>query len=218
MSHGLTRLQSRFQSEPDDVARAQKTIGEALDAEAAESRGLVTFALDDVDWDDEVRVFLEERASFSPDSLNRQIGEFKDIEATPDGILIDDATWTKRRNEWLPSTDDGDFVASLMVPVSEPGQYAPWISPPRVGIDNRPGDFEYVKIETSLSIKPGPDLRVSESALRSSAGLAREIGARSLGTIDHDRGSASWSIVPPKRASKRSAAGCRGSPPIPAPR
>ncbi|KIZ39615.1 MULTISPECIES: 2,3-epoxybenzoyl-CoA dihydrolase [Rhodopseudomonas] len=69
MSHGLTRLQSRFQADPDDVTRAQQQIGTALDAEAAEALGLVTFALDDIDWDDEVRVFLEERASFSPDSL-----------------------------------------------------------------------------------------------------------------------------------------------------
>jgi len=69
MSHGLTRLQSRFQADPDDVARAQQKIGEPLDAEAAEALGLVTFALDDIDWDDEIRVFFEERASFSPDSL-----------------------------------------------------------------------------------------------------------------------------------------------------
>jgi benzoyl-CoA-dihydrodiol lyase len=69
MSHGLTRLQSRFQADPSDVETAQAKIGEALDAEAAEKLGLVTFALDDIDWDDEVRVFFEERASFSPDSL-----------------------------------------------------------------------------------------------------------------------------------------------------
>jgi benzoyl-CoA-dihydrodiol lyase len=69
MSHGLTRLQSRFQAEPSDVPTAQARIGEALDAETAEGLGLVTFALDDIDWDDEVRVFLEERASFSPDCL-----------------------------------------------------------------------------------------------------------------------------------------------------
>jgi benzoyl-CoA-dihydrodiol lyase len=69
MSHGLTRLQSRFQADPSDVGRAQAKIGESLDADAAEALGLVTFALDDIDWDDEVRVFLEERASFSPDSL-----------------------------------------------------------------------------------------------------------------------------------------------------
>jgi benzoyl-CoA-dihydrodiol lyase len=69
MSHGLTRLQSRFQADPEDVTHAKAKIGEPLDAEAAEQLGLVTFALDDIDWDDEVRVFFEERASFSPDSL-----------------------------------------------------------------------------------------------------------------------------------------------------
>jgi benzoyl-CoA-dihydrodiol lyase len=69
MSHGLTRLQSRFQADPEDVTRAKARIGEPLDAEAAEQLGLVTFALDDIDWDDEVRVFFEERCSFSPDSL-----------------------------------------------------------------------------------------------------------------------------------------------------
>jgi benzoyl-CoA-dihydrodiol lyase len=69
MSHGLTRLQSRFQADPADLDRAEATIGTTLDAEEAEELGLVTFALDDIDWDDEVRVFLEERTSFSPDSL-----------------------------------------------------------------------------------------------------------------------------------------------------
>ena len=81
-------------------------------------------------------------------AFHRQIGEFKDINATPDGALIDDATWNKRKGEWLPSSDDGDFIASLMKPVTEIGAFAPWISPPKVGIDNKPGDFEYVKIET----------------------------------------------------------------------
>ncbi|HXL13393.1 MAG TPA: 2,3-epoxybenzoyl-CoA dihydrolase [Bradyrhizobium sp.] len=69
MSHGLTRLDSRFQADPSDLSRAQAKIGEALDAEQAEQLGLVTFALDDIDWDDEIRVFFEERTSFSPDSL-----------------------------------------------------------------------------------------------------------------------------------------------------
>jgi benzoyl-CoA-dihydrodiol lyase len=69
MSHGLTRLQSRFQADPSDLERVRKTIGEPLDAEQAEALGLVTFALDDIDWDDEIRVFFEERTSFSPDGL-----------------------------------------------------------------------------------------------------------------------------------------------------
>jgi len=69
MSHGLTRLASRFQADASDLDRAREKIGAALDAEEAEELGLVTFALDDIDWDDEIRVFFEERASFSPDSL-----------------------------------------------------------------------------------------------------------------------------------------------------
>jgi benzoyl-CoA-dihydrodiol lyase len=69
MSHGLTRLQSRFQADAGDLDRAEATIGTTLDAEEAEELGLITFALDDIDWDDEIRVFFEERASFSPDSL-----------------------------------------------------------------------------------------------------------------------------------------------------
>src|SRR5882672_3384582 len=69
MSNGLSRLASRFLANPADVDRAKAEAEKPLDAEQAAALGLVTFALDDIDWDDEVRVFLEERASFSPDGL-----------------------------------------------------------------------------------------------------------------------------------------------------
>lgn len=69
MSNGVTRLESRFLGEPQTFAGARGLTGEALDAERAAEAGLVTFALDDIDWADEIRVFLEERASFSPDAL-----------------------------------------------------------------------------------------------------------------------------------------------------
>ena len=69
MSNGLTRLASRFLANPADVEAARAERGEKLDAETAQRLGLITFSLDDIDWDDEVRVFLEERASFSPDAL-----------------------------------------------------------------------------------------------------------------------------------------------------
>ncbi|MGD0723579.1 MAG: 2,3-epoxybenzoyl-CoA dihydrolase [Roseiarcus sp.] len=69
MSNDLTRLQTRFLGEPQRVEAARAQIGAALDAEAARRLGLVTFAFDEVDWDDEVRIFLEERASFSPDAM-----------------------------------------------------------------------------------------------------------------------------------------------------
>ncbi len=69
MANGLTRLACRFLANPADVDTAKAERGKMLDAERAQKLGLVTFALDDIDWDDEVRVFLEERASFSPDAL-----------------------------------------------------------------------------------------------------------------------------------------------------
>jgi benzoyl-CoA-dihydrodiol lyase len=69
MGNGLTRLASRFYGEPDSLNTAAGLIGETLDADAAETHGLVTFAYDDTDWDDEVRLILEERASFSADAL-----------------------------------------------------------------------------------------------------------------------------------------------------
>jgi benzoyl-CoA-dihydrodiol lyase len=69
MSNGLTRLTTRFLGDPSAVERARAATGEMLDAEAALDLGLVTFVPDDIDWEDEIRVFLEERASFSPDAL-----------------------------------------------------------------------------------------------------------------------------------------------------
>lgn len=69
MSNALTRLQTRFLGEPETVEAARGHAGEALEAEEARELGLVTFAFDDVDWEDEVRIFLEERASFSPDAM-----------------------------------------------------------------------------------------------------------------------------------------------------
>ena len=69
MSNGLTRLATRFLGEPASVDAARATSGQALDAEKAEALGLVTQVFDEVDWDDEVRQMLEERASFSPDAL-----------------------------------------------------------------------------------------------------------------------------------------------------
>jgi benzoyl-CoA-dihydrodiol lyase len=69
MSNGLDRLSTRFLGEPAVRDKARQAVGEVLDAKAAEALGLVTFALDDIDWEDEIRLFLEERASFSPDSL-----------------------------------------------------------------------------------------------------------------------------------------------------
>jgi len=70
MGNGLSRLQTRFAGDDEAVAEVLKRTGEPLPAEAAERLGLVTFAPDDLDWDAEIRIALEERASFSPDALS----------------------------------------------------------------------------------------------------------------------------------------------------
>ncbi|WP_299701984.1 2,3-epoxybenzoyl-CoA dihydrolase [uncultured Tateyamaria sp.] len=68
MGNDLTRLQTRFYGS-DDAEGLHDRIGEPLEAEEADDAGLVTEILDDIDWEDEIRIFLEERASFSPDAM-----------------------------------------------------------------------------------------------------------------------------------------------------
>jgi len=79
--------------------------------------------------------------------FNRKIGEFAAANLAPDGTVLTAAEWAARRDEFLPSAEDGAYVASLMRPARAAGEYAGWIAPPRVGIDGKPGDYEYVRIE-----------------------------------------------------------------------
>jgi benzoyl-CoA 2,3-dioxygenase component B len=92
------------------------------------------------------RTGVEYRLELPHVAFHRHIGEFKNIHASPDGQMLDEPTWSRGKDKWLPSSDDGEFIKSLMKSVTEPGKFASWIAPPRVGIDNKPGDFEYVKI------------------------------------------------------------------------
>ncbi len=69
MCNGLTRLQSRFYGDQAGLEAVRNVLGKPLDAQAAESLGLITYALDDIDWADDVRIVLEERSSMSPDAL-----------------------------------------------------------------------------------------------------------------------------------------------------
>jgi benzoyl-CoA-dihydrodiol lyase len=69
MGNGLTRLQTRFLGDEGALAAIDKRVGEPLEAEEAEKLGLITFAPDDIDWAEEVRIAVEERSAFSPDAL-----------------------------------------------------------------------------------------------------------------------------------------------------
>src|SRR5262245_61907524 len=79
-------------------------------------------------------------------AFHRHIGEFSSIKADVNGNLLSDADWAKRQGEFLPSDGDKNFIVSLMKPETQPAKFASWIAPPKVGIDNKPGDFEYVKL------------------------------------------------------------------------
>ena len=77
----------------------------------------------------------------------REIGVFSEIETSPEGLILDRKLFEERKDEWLPSQDDGAFVASLMHAEVRPGYFAGWIAPPKMGIDNKAGDFEFVRIQ-----------------------------------------------------------------------
>ncbi|MEU4231350.1 benzoyl-CoA 2,3-epoxidase subunit BoxB [Nonomuraea sp. NPDC026600] len=78
--------------------------------------------------------------------FNRQVGAFAGHHVTPDGRLIDQATWELDRDRWLPTPADKAYVHGLMRPVYEPGKIAAWLAPPRNGINGRPLDYEYVHL------------------------------------------------------------------------
>ncbi len=80
-------------------------------------------------------------------AFHRQIGEFKDSTYDVTGNPLTAGQWAEHRDGMLPTGNDQTFIEDLMKgTVLQPGKYAGWIAPPRVGIDNKAGDFEYVKL------------------------------------------------------------------------
>ncbi len=77
--------------------------------------------------------------------FNRNVGIYADGHFSPEGELISEATFEAKREEWLPTESDRDYVRSLMKPVYEPGQFADWIAPPRKGVKGKDVDYEYVQ-------------------------------------------------------------------------
>ena len=80
--------------------------------------------------------------------FNRQIGIFSGLRFDPSGRPTSGDDWNSRRNDWLPSAADAEYVKSLQArPVYEPGVFANYIAPPLRGINQQPLDFEYVRTE-----------------------------------------------------------------------
>jgi benzoyl-CoA 2,3-dioxygenase component B len=78
-------------------------------------------------------------------AFHRNIGALAGIKVSPTGELVSEAEWNAHVDQWLPSTSDRAYVASLMGRVTEPGQFANWIAPPVMGINRQPVDFDYVR-------------------------------------------------------------------------
>jgi benzoyl-CoA 2,3-dioxygenase component B len=79
-------------------------------------------------------------------AFNRRIGAFNELHVSPDGTVMSEAEWKANEHKWLPTAEDRAYVTSLMGPaVIEPGKFANWIAPPQRGINNQPGNFEYVR-------------------------------------------------------------------------
>ncbi|MGB8856080.1 MAG: benzoyl-CoA-dihydrodiol lyase, partial [Burkholderiales bacterium] len=94
----LTRIATRFQNDAAEIAKARVAVGQKLNAVEAEKLGLVTAALDDIDWDDEIRMALEERAALSPDALtgmeaNLRFGNHETMETRVFGRLSAWQNW-----------------------------------------------------------------------------------------------------------------------------
>lgn len=78
-------------------------------------------------------------------AFNRAVGEFAESWVSPQGEVMQETSWRSRELDWLASEADMAYVLSLMTPVRD-GGFANWISPPKVGIDGNPPEFEYVRI------------------------------------------------------------------------
>lgn len=102
MPNGLTRIAARFYEESDALAAVREQAGKPIDGPTAEALGLVTAALDDIDWEDEIRIAIEERASLSPDALtgleaNLRFGGHETMETRIFGRLTAWQNWIFNR-------------------------------------------------------------------------------------------------------------------------
>lgn len=89
------------------------------------------------------RVYLPNRR------FNREIGIYTNVHFDTDGNRITDEEWAQKKDVWLPSESDKQYVMSLMVPCLEVGKIASWIAPPRTGINKNPFEWEYVRFDKS---------------------------------------------------------------------
>ena len=89
---------------------------------------------------------VDHRLRLPSTRFHRHVGEYAGHFFDVDGNLITEEEFERRRDEWLPTREDREYVQGLMRPVTEPGKIANWIAPPAVGIKGKPFEFEYVRL------------------------------------------------------------------------
>jgi benzoyl-CoA 2,3-dioxygenase component B len=157
-------LKGRFEEgkrTDDHVLKEQAyTVLEVKDGRLAEKQVPMLNALNEVLRDDFIKdsvagvnrwnkvlekAGLPQRLTVPHKAFNRKIGALAGLRISPEGHPVSESEWQARQADWLPSSEDRAFVASLMGRVAEPGRFANWIAPPAVGINRQPIDFEYVR-------------------------------------------------------------------------
>ena len=91
------------------------------------------------------QVGLPHRLTLPHEGFNRKVGAFAGHWISPSGDLLDQASWERQAAGWLPTPEDRARVAALMQPHYEPGEFASWIAPPGVGINDLPVKYDYVR-------------------------------------------------------------------------
>jgi benzoyl-CoA 2,3-dioxygenase component B len=89
---------------------------------------------------------VDERLYLPHEGFNRKVGVYAGHHVTPRGEVVDEAAWQARATGWLPTPEDREQVASLMIPEYEYGKFAGWIAPPKTGINDQPVEFDYVHL------------------------------------------------------------------------
>lgn len=89
---------------------------------------------------------MELRITLPSRRFNRKVGMWSEARFDPQGNLLTEAEWDKKRHDWIPSEEEKAFVRGLMKQVTKPGQVANWIAPPLKGINDQPFEYEYVKL------------------------------------------------------------------------
>ncbi|MGN6130227.1 MAG: hypothetical protein ACTHOK_07785, partial [Nocardioidaceae bacterium] len=95
---------------------------------------------------------LPDRLTLPHEGFNRKVGAYANHHISPDGEVLGADAWDSHVGDWLPTSEDREAVASLMVPEYEYGKFAGWIAPPKTGINDQPVEFDYVHLaEEGLS-------------------------------------------------------------------